>query len=276
MGYKNVLHTYPFNVCNMCAQTVRGTRCTHRFHRLPFLGLLDATQGRRCTVCIPPFFLCTLPWFFRCNAMRCILASLQLLRNRACQAVAAGVQPPTSCKSDGSFQNGRCIGEIFEACQGSMAWMVVRTKSHEEQRAQFHLERRGCETYLPIIRNRSKKTEPLFPRYLFVEPPEEFWWFLRSTIGVLSLVMRGSFPDIMPDKTMEQLRATEDENGFIKLDSLSLLLTPGCEVRCVAGPMSGHSGVFLGKSKNDRCAVLFRLLGCECKTDVALENLQLA
>src|SRR5262245_43474610 len=78
----------------------------------------------------------------------------------------------------------------------SMPWMVARTKAYEEHRADFHLRARECETYLPrFLNNKTRKVEPLFPQYLFVQQQiDEMWRKIRYSFGVMYLLMSGEIP----------------------------------------------------------------------------------
>lgn len=85
--------------------------------------------------------------------------------------------------------------------------------------------------------------------------------------------MKGGYPDLMPDKIVEQLRSTEDERGFVRVQPIEEL-TPGCAVRCIGGAMVGQTGIYIGKSKHERCEVMLNILGCKRSADVPMEYLR--
>src|SRR6516162_3676968 len=99
-------------------------------------------------------------------------------------------------------------------------WMVARTELRREATAQYHLERSGLKTYLPRFKEwRTKRVQPLFPNYIFVHNTTGLWWFIRTTIGVSKLLMRGTGPDTLPAKYIDDLRAKESD-GLVQLRQL--------------------------------------------------------
>src|SRR5215475_559946 len=148
-----------------------------------------------------------------------------------------------------------------------MPWIVARTEPRREHIAQSFVKTlHNHQTYLPIFRDwRSKQIQPLFPNYLFIQSLTGLWWHLRSTIGVMTLIMRGEVPDLMPDSAIEVLQENE-KNGLVQIQQLSL--HRGQRVSIVGSAMNGHVGIFEKMSGRDRCRILFSMLGQEVRADV--------
>lgn len=148
-------------------------------------------------------------------------------------------------------------------------WYLVMTHARSETLAAKHLARQGFETYLPCIRKQrrhARKTEiissPLFPRYLFVafDQTRQRWHAIRSTLGVVRLVGAGELPARIPDDVLAELRAREDDQGFVKLEKPAPFLA-GQKLKITSGPFSLCATFFEFMSDNDRVAVLLDLMG---------------
>lgn len=148
-------------------------------------------------------------------------------------------------------------------------WYVVMTHARSETLAAEHLARQGFETYLPCIRKQhrhARKIEtvssPLFPRYLFVtfDQTRQRWHAIRSTFGVAHLVGAGENPAYIPEDVLAELRAREDGEGFVKLESPAPFLT-GQQLKITSGPFSLCAAFFEFMPDNDRVAVLLDLMG---------------
>jgi transcriptional antiterminator RfaH len=148
-------------------------------------------------------------------------------------------------------------------------WTVAQTESQRERVAADHLERSGFEVYLPRIKNRKKKVEPLFPCYLFVRI-ELHWHTINATIGVLRVLTVCDHPAILPDKVLEEIRARENPHGFVRLPKAR----PGKQVRILRGSFADHVGIYEGASGKDRERVLLALLGRMVPVDVLPGDLQ--
>ena len=147
-------------------------------------------------------------------------------------------------------------------------WFVVQTRPHAEHKAAAHLARQGFDCYLPRYLKRRRhagKTEivpaALFPRYMFVAVGEaQQWRSIRSTIGVSQLVCSGEDPAPVPDRVIEELRAREDANGFIKL-SPRPAFPKGARVRVVDGIFVDRLALYDDLVDCERVAVLLEILG---------------
>jgi len=148
-------------------------------------------------------------------------------------------------------------------------WYAVHTRPHAEMKAARHLERQGFATYLPRYlkrRRHARKIDvaaaPLFPRYLFVavDMATQRWRAISSTVGVVRLVCNGDVPAPVPEGVIEQLRAHQDERGFVRL-AAGARLRPGERVRVLDGAFCDCLGLFEGVTDGERVAILLELLG---------------
>lgn len=145
------------------------------------------------------------------------------------------------------------------------AWYLVYSKPQQERVALENLERQGYPSYLPLIRNRKRRSgryvsliEPMFPRYLFVHLSDETdnWSPIRSTIGVANLVRFGMRAAQVPDSLIETMRERE-------IDGVQALtrpeLKPGDHVRIVDGVLAGYEAIFQAKTGKERVVLLLQL-----------------
>lgn len=163
--------------------------------------------------------------------------------------------------------------------QVSSRWYVAQSHPHAENKAAWHLNRQGFETYVPLYQKRrrhARRTEiiaaPLFPRYLFVavDLAAQRWMSIQSTIGISKLVCNGNVPAAVPAGVIDALKHREDESGFFLFDHRPRF-APGDPVRIVDGAFSACLGLFEGLRDGERVAVLLDLLGR--KVRVVLDDL---
>lgn len=159
-------------------------------------------------------------------------------------------------------------------------WYVVHTHPNSEAKADFNLRRQGFSTYLPRYlkqRKHARKIElvarPLFPRYLFVALDLAFdqWRSIQSTLGISQIVLAGEMPTPVPGGVVDEIRAREAEDGYVKI-GLSPGLKPGSKVRLLDGVFADAVGVLERISDDRRVAILLSLLGREVRMSVPSES----
>ena len=173
-------------------------------------------------------------------------------------------------------------------------WYAVRTKPRQEFRAQENLKRQGFCTYFPLLQpaGRRKRTEPLFPGYLFLqekplqeeslqgeplqgeslqgeslqgeslqgESSEVFrlpWEKVRSTRGVLCFVRFGPEPARLEGTVVNAIREREklmekSPPGFFKHGQAVSFVDDGS--------LNGLQGVYLCDKGEERCVILLNFL----------------
>lgn len=159
-------------------------------------------------------------------------------------------------------------------------WYAVYSRPREEAIAEENLKRQGFQTYWPRYRKRvshARKvqdvTASLFPRYLFVKPPagNSELRAVRSTRGVAGLVCHGLEPTTVAEQLVEEIRAREDDQGFVVLGR-QIELRRGQRIQLASGALKGLDIVFEAQKDNERVVALLGLLGREFKVAVPLRD----
>lgn len=140
-----------------------------------------------------------------------------------------------------------------------MTWYALQHKPAQGDRALQHLQNQDIACFYPKISvekikggKRSKKLEPLFPGYLFVnlEQTDPRWSKLRSTRGVLRIVGFANKPAPISDAVIQHVKESLDsvaEQGGIK---------PGQAVQLSEGPFEGINAIFQAYDGEERAIVL--------------------
>ncbi|MBF0249345.1 MAG: transcriptional activator RfaH [Alphaproteobacteria bacterium] len=158
------------------------------------------------------------------------------------------------------------------------AWFVVRTKTGMEERAVWHLNNQGFETYLPRYRKQvrhARKTQtvlrPLFPGYVFVtmDLKAQRWRSVNGTVGVIHLVQFGSEPRALPDGIVDAIQARENGGAV----NLAPDLKVGDRVRVREGAFADHTALLAEVSDERRVILLLNLMGREVRVSAAMETL---
>jgi len=148
-------------------------------------------------------------------------------------------------------------------------WFAVQTKPRQEELATMHYIRQGFAVYSPkvqSIRRHARKTEkvlrPLFPGYVFLHlsSDEENWIAISSTIGAIGPVHFNEYYPTVPDWAIEEIRARENDQGFIPFQPLGeTKLKSGSQVIVSLGDKE-IDGAFLNFKDEDRVVVLLNIL----------------
>ncbi len=166
---------------------------------------------------------------------------------------------------------------------GALPWYVVMTKARQEQLASDNLMRQGYAVYLPrlrilkrLARRQQARLEPLFPRYLFLQPGSKAHSIapVRSTLGVSGIVRFGPAPAILCAQTLGCLRVFEAEQNAAPDAAISPIRC-GRRVRVADGPLQGMEGL-VSDVAQERVVILMNLLGHDTRVSVSRHQLQLA
>lgn len=150
-----------------------------------------------------------------------------------------------------------------------MPWILVQTKVRRERYADANVRAQGLETLMPMAQTIQsvngkvkKKAAPLYPGYLFVKIKYE-WWFLRSTYGVVTVVMMGGQPVKVPIKIIRHLRKQMGKEGVITIEE-DERFKKGQKVRIrLKGPLEDVVGIYQETTPEGRIRVLLEILGKE-------------
>ena len=144
-----------------------------------------------------------------------------------------------------------------------MTWYALQHKPAQGDRALQHLQNQDIACFYPKISvekikggKRSKKLEPLFPGYLFVnlEQTDPMWSKLRSTRGVLRIVGFANKTAPISDAVIQHIKESLDsvaEQGGIK---------PGQAVQLSEGPFEGINAIFQAYDGEERAIVLVNFM----------------
>lgn len=155
---------------------------------------------------------------------------------------------------------------------------VLQTYPFADKKVGRKLREQGFEYYNPKFNEKIKlkrggvtfRRMQLFLGYMFVWI-ESDWFPLKSTPGVIGLLMSGDKPAAVPNSFIEALRARENEAGNIELDRHKFHL--GQSVQVQRGPFAYELGLYDGQSPRDRACVLLRCLGASRRIEMDEDNL---
>ncbi|WP_300088805.1 transcription/translation regulatory transformer protein RfaH [uncultured Nitrosomonas sp.] len=148
-----------------------------------------------------------------------------------------------------------------------MHWYLVHTKPRQESCALQNLQQQGYACYLPLLPVEKLRqgslailTEPLFPRYLFIQLGQgnsaRSWAPIRSTRGVNRLVSFGNEPAKIDDGLIDLLQ--QQETAFQARPEQ--LFKPGEKVQITEGAFAGIEGIYQMAEGERRVMVLIELL----------------
>ena len=157
-------------------------------------------------------------------------------------------------------------------------WILVHTKSREENKAAENLELQGFETFLPLIpsTNRSNdqiKLVPVFPRYLFtkINPDQGNWTVVNSTLGVSKIVMfSDKFTPVsndIVDAIKERLHSSDVFREGVSIEEYE----KGDNLSITRGQLTGIDAIFLSNKSKDRVRLLLKLLNTSVVAEVDRE-----
>ena len=159
-----------------------------------------------------------------------------------------------------------------------MTWYALQHKPAQGDRALQHLQNQDIACFYPKISvekikggKRSKKLEPLFPGYLFVnlEQTDPMWSKLRSTRGVLRIVGFANKPASISDAVIQHIRASLDsvaQQGGIR---------PSQSVHLSEGPFEGINAIFQAYDGEERAVVLINFMQMQQRVKVPVSSLKI-
>jgi transcriptional antiterminator RfaH len=143
--------------------------------------------------------------------------------------------------------------------------------------------RQAYSVYLPRIKLLKRirgcqqaQYEPLFPRYIFVQPSSTAHSIspVRSTLGVSTIVRFGQDPAVIRAATLNSIRDFEARRNDAPEMEISPF-QPGVQVRVADGPLIGLEGLITDVSQQ-RVIVLMQLLGQDTRVSVSHHKLLVA
>lgn len=163
--------------------------------------------------------------------------------------------PHLSEDGEASSRSGGVDSEqvpMFQASECQSHWYAVRTYARHEKSVLEHLKLRNVETFLPLYEKVHRwkngcnvRVElPLFPSYLFVDIDLRNRARVLEAPGTISLVGTSRQPWPLSDFQIESLR----DNLPLRKFEPHAYLVAGQNVRIIAGPLVGLTGILLRKN----------------------------
>ncbi|WP_372966594.1 transcription/translation regulatory transformer protein RfaH [Marinobacter sp.] len=158
-----------------------------------------------------------------------------------------------------------------------MTWYALQHKPAQGDRAVQHLQNQDIACFYPKIEvekvkagKRTKKLEPLFPGYIFInlEPTDPMWGKLRSTRGVMRVVGFANKPAGVADEVIDHIKVSMDkvaEQGGIK---------PGQVIELEDGPFTGVSAIFQAYDGEERAIVLISFMQKQQRVSVPVSAIK--
>lgn len=162
-------------------------------------------------------------------------------------------------------------------------WHLIYSKAQQEGIARINLEQQNYPVYLPMcwVQKRVRGvyrtiTEPMFPRYLFVQLDalKDDWGPIRSTRGVSHLVRFGTEVARVNPQLIQFLRNAEQK--LVDPQSVKKnkdLFHKGQRVLVSEGPFVGYEALYQEKRGANRCKILLDLVGKDMLLDIAGDHL---
>jgi len=158
-----------------------------------------------------------------------------------------------------------------------MTWYALQYKPAQGDRALKNLQNQEIDCFYPKITvekikagKRTKKLEPLFPGYLFVnlEQTDPTWAKLRSTRGVLRIVGFANKPAPIGDDVIQHIKDSLDsvaQQGGIK---------PGQAVQLNEGPFEGINAIFQAYDGEARAIVMINFMQKQQEVRVPVSSIK--
>ena len=153
-------------------------------------------------------------------------------------------------------------------------WLVLRTKSRQENAVEGWLRQKAINSFLPVHnvpgRRKDRKVVlevPLFPGYVFVQPRADQFEKIRYIPGSCGLVFSGNGPAAMPEGDMEAVKILVRSGAALAPNPR---LIRGQRVQVMSGPFMGIQGEFVRTQGRERLVINAHLLSSS--VSVAVES----
>src|SRR5207248_6238087 len=144
----------------------------------------------------------------------------------------------------------------FAASDAQARWYALHTCSRHEKRVHDQLSAKGIESFLPLYSSQRRWKDrkialdlPLFPGYMFVHVPFAERLRVLQLPGAVKLVSARGQALPLDDSEIEHLRRGLASGGRAEPHPFLLV---GHQVRIIAGPFAGATGILLRKKDDFR------------------------
>ena len=142
----------------------------------------------------------------------------------------------------------------------SLLWIAIRSKPRSEKIVSNELNKKGIESFLPLIKKRQQWSDrkkwvefPLFPSYIFARIELKNSLYIMNTHGVSTTVKFGDKVITVDDKVVNSIKLALE--GGYELHPMKYF-TIGDQVEVMHGPMKGARGIVETKFKNDNRLII--------------------
>ena len=142
----------------------------------------------------------------------------------------------------------------------SLKWIAIRSKPRSEKIVSNELNKKGIESFLPLIKKRQQWSDrkkwvqfPLFPSYLFARIELKDSIYIMNTQGVNTIVKFGDKVITVDDKVVNSIKLALE--GGYELHPMKYF-TIGDQVKVIDGPMKGVIGIVENKLKSENRLVI--------------------
>jgi transcription antitermination factor NusG len=149
-------------------------------------------------------------------------------------------------------------------------WAVMMTASNMERKVLRGCEPHGLKSHLFLYLDSRRRERILFGGYVMAYVNNDSWHKIFSVPGSQRVLLNGDVPALVRPSVMANLRAREDENGYIKLPERFDL-----DQKLVVqnGAYRNQVVLYKGMSADQRELALFSLLGCDVVAEFDYDDL---
>lgn len=145
-------------------------------------------------------------------------------------------------------------------------WLVLRTRSRQENVVQECLQQRQIHSFLPKQRSRSASIETaLFPGYIFVQPRPEQVSALRTVRGSCGLLMSCGRHAQLVERDVEAIRIMVGSGAALAVQSE---LVQGQMMEVIAGPFRYAQGQLVSFKRQQRLVINLALIGRSLSVEI--------
>lgn len=145
-------------------------------------------------------------------------------------------------------------------------WLVLRTRSRQENVVQEVLRQREIHSFLPKQRDRARPVETaLFPGYIFVQPRPEQLGALRTVRGSCGLLMSCGRHAQVVERDVQAIRIMVGSGAPLDVHSE---LVEGQPMEVIAGPFKHAQGQFVASRRQQRLVINLHLIGRSLSVEI--------
>ena len=160
-----------------------------------------------------------------------------------------------------------------------MNWFAVYTLPRSEKKAYAELVRKGIDAYLPMSRNLKQWSdrkkwveEPLFRSYIFVNIPQNLYFDVLNTQGVVRYITFEGKAVPVPPQQIEAVRFFLSSDDMPPANMEQYL--PGQPVEVIKGPLKGLTGELIGITGKHKVRIEITAIGQSILVTIPMGHLK--